>query len=126
LTIIEAMASGLPTFGPKFGGPLEIIEYGVSGFLLNTSEPELIAGSLEKFILECEQDANYWHEISKNGVRRVEEHFTWKQYSDTLIFLTRLYGFWRYSVAGKGRVKLDRYCDLIYHFLFKKRAEKIA
>ena len=126
LTIIEAMASGLPTFGPKFGGPLEIIEYGVSGFLLNTSEPALIAGSLEKFILECEQDSSYWYTISENSVRRVEEQFTWKQYSDTLIFLTRLYGFWRYSVASKGRVKLDRYCDFIYHFLFRKRAENIV
>ncbi|RLB85257.1 MAG: sucrose synthase, partial [Deltaproteobacteria bacterium] len=58
LTIIEAMASGLPTFAPKFGGPLEIIEYGVSGFLLNTSKPKLIAGSLENFLYRCQNDAN--------------------------------------------------------------------
>ncbi len=126
LTIIEAMVSGLPTFGPKFGGPLEIIECGTSGFLLNTSKPELIAKSIEDFIDICNIDENYWSKISENGIRRVQEHFTWKLYSDTLLFLAKLYGFWRYSVSGKGRVKLDRYCDLIYHFLFKEQAKHLA
>jgi sucrose synthase len=32
LTVIEAMACGLPTFATCYGGPLEIIEDGVSGF----------------------------------------------------------------------------------------------
>lgn len=125
LTIIEAMVSGLPTFGPKFGGPLEIIEYGVSGFLLNTSSPQLIAKSLETFFDRCSKDEAYWSQISENGIRRVQEHFTWKLYSDTLVFLAKLYGFWRYSVSGEGRVKLDRYCDLIYHFLLKERAKRL-
>jgi sucrose synthase len=125
LTIIEAMVSGLPTFGPKFGGPLEIIEYGISGFLLNTSQPRLIARSIEDFADRWKKDASYWSQISENGIRRVQEHFTWKLYSDTIVFLAKLYGFWRYSVSGEGRVKLDRYCDLIYHFLFKERARHL-
>jgi sucrose synthase len=126
LTIIEAMASGLPTFGPKFGGPLEIIEYGISGFLLNTSKPELIARSLENFVYRCDRDETYWLKISQNGIQRVQEHFTWKLYSDTLVFLAKLYGFWRYSVSGEGRIKLNRYCDLIYHFLLKERAKHLT
>jgi len=125
LTIIEAMASGLPTFGPKFGGPLEIIEYGVNGLLLNTSKPEIIAKSLEGFLETCTTDKTYWSMISKNGIRRVEKQFNWKSYSKRLVNLTKLYGFWRYSVSGKGRVKLDRYCDFIYHFLFKERAMRL-
>jgi sucrose synthase len=125
LTIIEAMASGLPTFGPKFGGPLEIIEYGVNGLLLNTSKPELIANSLESFVETCNRDKNYWSMISENGIRSVEEQFNWESYSERLVNLTKLYGFWRYSVSGKGRVKLDRYCDFIYHFLFKERAKRL-
>ena len=32
LTVIEAMVSGLPTFATCYGGPLEIIEDGISGF----------------------------------------------------------------------------------------------
>jgi sucrose synthase len=125
LTIIEAMASGLPTFAPKFGGPLEIIEYGVSGFLMNTSQPELIAATLENFVDSCQKDKNYWQTISQNGIKRVQEHFNWKSYSQRMINLTKLYGFWRYAVSGKGMVELDRYCELIYHFLLKQKAQKI-
>jgi len=125
LTVIEAMASGLPTFAPKFGGPLEIIEYGISGFLLNTSKPELISKSLENFVIQSEKDENFWKFISENGIKRVQTHFNWKSYSQRLINLTKLYGFWRYSVSGKGMLELDRYCDLIYHFLLQNRAEQI-
>ena len=125
LTIIEAMASGLPTFAPKFGGPLEIIEYGVSGFLMNTSKPDLIANSLENFVEHCEKDANFWETISENGIQRVQEHFNWKSYSQRMINLAKLYGFWRYAVSGKGMVELDRYCDLIYHFLLKEKAQNL-
>jgi len=125
LTVIEAMASGLPTFAPKFGGPLEIIEYGVSGFLLNTSNPELISKSLENFIHHCETDKNLWKTISANGIQRVQDRFNWKSYSQRLINLTKLYGFWRYAVSGKGMLEMDRYCDLIYHFLLKERAKQV-
>ena len=125
LTIIEAMASGLPTFAPKFGGPLEIIEYGVSGFLMNTSKPDLIAASLEKFVEDCEKDKNCWETISENGMKRVQEHFNWRSYSQRMINLTKLYGFWRYAVSGKGMVELDRYCELIYHFLLKQKAQSL-
>jgi len=125
LTVIEAMASGLPTFGPKFGGPLEIIEYGVSGLLLNTSKPELIAASIEAFIDECGKDKDYWDTLSRNGVQRVATSFNWKNYSQRLVNLTKLYGFWRYSVSGEQKVKLDRYCDFIYYFLIRERARQM-
>jgi sucrose synthase len=125
LTIIEAMASGLPTFAPKFGGPLEIIEYGISGFLMNTSKPDLIAESLEKFVDYCEKDKTYWETISENGIKRVRDSFNWKSYSQRMINLAKLYGFWRYAVSSKGMVELDRYCDLIYHFLLKEKAQNL-
>jgi sucrose synthase len=125
LTIIEAMASGLPTFAPKFGGPLEIIEYGISGFLMNTSKPDLIAKSLEGFVEHCKKDVSFWETISENGIKRVRDHFNWKSYSQRMINLAKLYGFWRYAVSGKGMVELDRYCDLIYHFLLKKKVQNL-
>lgn len=124
LTILEAMSSGLPTFGPKFGGPLEIIEYGVSGLLLNTSKPKFIAASLESFQENCSKDPDYWGMLSKNGIKRVKEHFTWNLYSQRLINLAKLYGFWRYSVSGKGKIKMDRYGEFLYHFLIRERARR--
>ncbi len=126
LTILEAMLSGLPTFGPEFGGPSEIIINGKSGFLMNTSRPELIADVIWSFVQTCQKNKEYWKEISENGIRRVREKYTWDLYSDKLIKLTKLYGFWRYSVAGKEMIKMDRYCDLIYHLLLKNRAEAQA
>jgi sucrose synthase len=125
LTIVEAMASGLPTFGPIFGGPVETIEEGVSGFLLNTSKPKLIAEGLEAFFDMCGKDKECWARISKRGIKRVHEHFNWRSYSERLIKLTKLYGLWRYSVSGPDKVKMDRYCDLIYHFLIKERAARL-
>ena len=125
LTIIEAMVSGLPTFAPKFGGPLEIIEYGKSGFLMNTSKPELIAASLEEFVDMTRQNPDLWDSISKNAIERVKKHFNWKSYSQRLINLTKLYGFWRYAVSSKGMLELDRYCDVLYHFLIKEKASQI-
>ncbi len=125
LTILEAMASGLPTFGPKFGGPLEIIENEVSGVLLNTSKPEFMAASLEAFHEACRKDGDYWQRLSQNGIQRVKEHFNWRLYSQRLVNLTKLYGFWRFSVSGKGKIKMDRYCDFLYHFLIRQRAEQM-
>jgi len=125
LTIIEAMASGLPTFAPKFGGPLEIIEVGRSGYLMNTSKPELIAERLEEFVTSMGEDSELWKTISGNAIARVQKHFNWKSYSQRLINLTKLYGFWRYAVSGKGMMELDRYCDVLYHFLIKEKAARI-
>jgi sucrose synthase len=119
------MASGLPTFAPKYGGPLEIIEYGKSGYLMNTSKPELIAASLEKFVAMSSGDATLWQSISEKGIERVHTHFNWRSYSRRLIHLTKLYGFWRYAVSEKGMLELDRYCDVLYHFLIKKRFDQI-
>ncbi len=126
LTILESMASGIPTFGPKFGGPLEIIEYGINGLLLNTSKPKFIAGSLESFHETCQEDDTYWERLSKNGIKRVQEHFNWRLYSQRLINLAKLYGFWRYSVSGKGKIKMDRYSESLYHFLIRERARQRA
>jgi sucrose synthase len=92
---------------------------------MNTSKPDLIAESLEKFVEHCKTDKNYWETISENGIKRVCEHFNWKSYSKRMINLAKLYGFWRYAVSGKGMIELDRYCDLIYHFLLKEKAQNL-
>jgi sucrose synthase len=63
--------------------------------------------------------------ISENGITRVQENFNWKSYSQRMINLAKLYGFWRYAVSGKGMFELDRYCDLIYHFLIKEKARHL-
>ncbi len=125
LTILEAMASGLVTFATHFGGPREIIRDGQDGFLINTSEPQLIAAAIEGFADSEEKNPDLWKEISEKGIERVRESFTWSLYSERLINLAKLYGFWRFSVSAEGKKKMDRYCEFIYHFLYKQRAEQL-
>jgi sucrose synthase len=123
LTVLEAMQCGLPTFGPIFGGPSEIIEDGKSGFLLNTSQPDLMADGIWRFVSDFRENPARWQHISEKGMERIREKYTWARYSEKLFSLTKLYGFWRYTESQQGMVKLDRYCDLLYHLFLKPRAE---
>lgn len=125
LTIVEAMQSGLPTAATKFGGPLEIIEDGKSGAHINTSSPSVMSYDLEAFIKELIENKNRWKEISDASLKRVRENYTWGLYSEKMITLSKIYGFWRYSIAGQGKVKMDLYSDLIYNLIFKKRAQEL-
>lgn len=125
LTVLEAMQCGLPTFGPIFGGPSEIIVNRKSGYLMNTSRPEMMAGDILEFLRHCEQDETHWKAVSEAGIRRVQERFTWARYSDKLIRLTKLYGFWRFAESEEGMIRMDRYCDLFYHLLLKPRASRV-
>lgn len=125
LTVLEAMASGLPTFATQFGGPSEIIVPGKSGFLINPTLPELISRPLLEFLGKLEQDSSLWKKISRQAIQRVQENFTWRLYSERLLNLTALYGFWRYSVAGAGRQGLALYCHLLFQLFFKPRAREL-
>ncbi len=125
LTVLEAMQCGVPTFGPIFGGPSEIIVNKESGILMNTSKPEMMAGDIRAFLAICEKDPDYWRMISENGITRVRERFTWEKYSDKLIRLTKLYGFWRFAESEEGMIRMSRYCDLFYHLFLKPKSKSV-
>jgi sucrose synthase len=125
LTVLEAMASGLPVFATQFGGPSEIIQDKKNGFLINPTAPEFISAALLDFIAHCEREPEYWQKISTRAVARVQEQFTWQLYSNKLLDLTALYGFWRYAVASIGKRELAQYCHLLFQLLFKERAKAI-
>ena len=64
LTVIESMSTGLPTFATRFGGPLEIIEDGVSGFHIDPNQGAETAQKLLEFFRACERDPATWDAIS--------------------------------------------------------------
>ncbi len=124
LTVIEAMSSGLPTFATCNGGPLEIIKNGKSGFHIDPDHGELASATLLDFFKKCEKDPGYWKQISENGIKRVEERFTWKLYASRLMTLSRIYGFWKF-VSNLERDETRRYLEMFYSLMFKRMVEHI-
>jgi len=125
LTVIEAMACGVPTFATCYGGPLEIIEDGVSGFHLDPNYGDQAARRLAEFFENCRADPDYWVRISAGGLRRVEERYTWKRYAERMMTLSRVYGFWKY-VTDLERTETRRYLQMFYGLQFRPLAERLG
>jgi sucrose synthase len=125
LTILEAMHSGLPVFATQFGGPLEIIERDKSGFLINPTDQEAMSAKISDFFSNCEGSPKHWQTFSKAGMKRAQTHFTWGLHCKKLTRLTKVYGFWRYSISQQAKTRLSQYCHLLYHLYFKERAKQI-
>ncbi|MCP3868197.1 MAG: sucrose synthase [Gammaproteobacteria bacterium] len=121
LTIIEAMSTGLPTFATCFGGPLEIIEDGISGYHIDPNHGAAAAEKIASFFAACQEDPRRWEKISRGALDRVAAKYTWQRYADRLMTLARVYGFWRY-VSDLERTESRRYLDMFYALQFRPRA----
>ncbi|NJL40302.1 MAG: sucrose synthase [Leptolyngbyaceae cyanobacterium RM2_2_4] len=124
LTILEAMISGLPTFGTRFGGPLEIIQDKYNGFYINPTLPEEMAEIILNFISKCDQSSSYWEEISNRGIERVYSTYTWKIHTTKLMSLAKIYGFWNY-ISQENREDMLRYIEMLFHLLYKPMAKSL-
>lgn len=124
LTILEAMISGLPTFGTQFGGPLEIIQDQVNGFLINPTNKEATAAKILKFIHQCDQNPKHWEEISQRAMERVYSTYTWKIHTTKLLSLARIYGFWNFT-SKENREDMLRYIEALFYLIYKPRAKEL-
>ncbi|MBA0752529.1 hypothetical protein Gogos_001357 [Gossypium gossypioides] len=113
LTVVEAMTCGLPTFATCNGGPAEIIVHGKSGFNIDPYHGDQAAEILVDFFEKCKTDPSYWTKISEGGLKRIEEKYTWKIYSERLLTLTGVYGFWKH-VSNLDRLESRRYLEMFY------------
>jgi sucrose synthase len=125
LTIIEAMTTGLPTFATCFGGPLEIIEDGVSGFHIDPNHGSEAAYKMADFFARCREHPDYWQRVSEAALRRIAERYTWTNYAERLMTLSRVYGFWRY-VTHLERDEVRRYLDMFYTLQFRPLAQSVS
>lgn len=124
LTVLEAMVSGLPVFATKYGGPLEIIQDNVNGFHIDPVNKKETIDKILYFLKDVKINPKAWDHISKNAVKRVNERYNWKLYSQRLLSLAKLYGFWKFS-TNLDRADMEAYLDIIYHTLFKPRAKNL-
>lgn len=124
LTVIEAMTSGLPTFATCFGGPLEIIEDGVSGFHIDPNHGAAAAREIGDFFAKCQGDPGCWERISQGGMERVEENYTWRLYARRMMTLSRVYGFWKY-VTDLERSETRRYLQMLYGLQYRPLARRM-
>ncbi|KAJ0255701.1 Sucrose synthase 6 [Hirschfeldia incana] len=125
LTVIEAMNCGLPTFATNQGGPAEIIVDGVSGFHIDPNNGDESVARIGDFFSKCGTDDLYWDTISKGGLKRIYECYTWKIYAEKLLKMGSMYGFWRQVNEDQKKAK-QRYIEMFYNLQFKPLTKKVA
>jgi len=82
ITLLEAMAAGLPCIATAVGGNPEVVEDGVTGFLVPHRNPQALAEKISFMVLNSESA----RVMGEAGRKRVKERFnilqTVKQYMD--------------------------------------------
>ncbi len=120
LTIIEAMACGLPTFATCYGGAPEIIADGVTGFLIDPVHGADAAERMADFFERCAADADLWRGISEAAVAGVAERYDWTRHAERLLALAGVYGFWK-PIIDRDRRELRAHLDALYALLLRPR-----
>jgi len=81
VVIMEAMAMGLPVLSTQHSGIPELIENGVSGFLVSERDVDGLAEKLNELIKHPE----VWAEMGRSGRLHVEEHHDINKLNDQLV-----------------------------------------
>jgi len=125
LTVIEAMVSGLPTFATCYGGPLEIIQDGRSGFHIDPNHGAVAAERMADFFQRCQADPAWWEGISRAAVERVRSRYTWEIHAERMLTLSCIYGFWKY-VTNLERDETRRYLEMFYGLQYRPLATALG
>jgi len=73
ITLVEAMASGLPCVAFKKGAIPEIIQDGKNGFIVEKDTPEELAKAIEKIYNIKNNEPEKWEAMQKNAVERSKD-----------------------------------------------------
>jgi len=75
ITLIEAMACGKPVVASSIPGVREVVEDGVTGYLVPPRDPHALAGAISRILRE----RDLAERMGLEGRRRVEEKYTWER-----------------------------------------------
>ncbi len=81
VSLLEAMACGVPLVQPRRGSFTEIIERTGGGLLVQPDDPQSLANG----ILQIARDSNLARELSANGFHGVREHYTAAHMADKVL-----------------------------------------
>ncbi len=85
VAVLEASGSGLPVVAGAHGGLPEIVEDGVTGFLVEPTDPTALAGAVDRLL----SDPALRHRMGKAGSERVAELFSVDRMVDEHVALYR-------------------------------------
>ena len=77
--IQEALASGVPVIGPDTGGPVDLIEHGITGLLIDTAD----AHELLEAVATLRNHSSF--DLMQLAARKSVEHRTWDYINSQLI-----------------------------------------
>jgi sucrose synthase len=121
LTVVEAMASGLPVVVTCFGGPAEIVIADESGIVQDPNDRARFAEALETVIA----DDDAWRKYAANGIQRVHDAFTWSSHARKFLCIANVHAYWNH-VDVMNRQTLDRYIHTLYHTVYRPRAQALV
>jgi glycosyltransferase involved in cell wall biosynthesis len=85
VVFLEAMALGKPVVAGNHGGAPEIVQDGVTGFLVNPDDHEALTDRLSRLL----QDEPLRRKMGDAGRRRVEENYTFAHFEERLMHILR-------------------------------------
>jgi len=77
------------------------------------------------FFAKCASEPDYWHQLSRGALERVQKKYTWKLYAGRLVSLSCIYGFWKFA-TNLERQETLRYLEMFYNLQFKKLAATVG
>ena len=89
--IQEALAAGVPVIGPDTGGPVDLIEHGITGLLIDTSDSYALLEAVSTLRTHSAFD------LMQIAARRSVEHRTWDYINAQLI------DYYRQTIAHVSR-----------------------